>query len=635
MDFKKKEPFGFSDVAVEFDGLEGRCGEFKFVCTRLERGDAPVVPYDLGFNFNGFPTDRVLTDCDEITDCRGSILNLYTCRQILRRDTSCVLATGLSWRYSGIDIIAGMENPLNIVASSTFTQDSTPTSGTGLWRLGLYGSTRSDGSGPRFNYVDQVLTEVEAAIDYVGTKIDYNDGLAMFDVAAIGCTEYVYACMEFTKGSNPNPDFYFGVIPEGDILTLCKESECLANVLLTSLSHTVESGEVNSQTARNPLTLRVQMTARNVGVAGEGLWRLKAFGSRNDDGSGERIGEVNQVLTPEQQGETLFLDRPTVFEEVDFNLNMRNRACNEAKFICVEIMKGDNPSTVFKLIPHPDESVMISCVPNDCTGVVASGLSWVYRADNVIAGIENPISISGEVTFTDESSQVFGDYLWRLGLFGSQFEDGSGERFNYVSQVLDDTEGSYDLISQKLTFTNGAAMFDVAAIGCTEFVYGCMEFTKSLNASTDFQFSILPSGDVLTLCKESPCLANVKVLQVQNTLMNGALDPYTNSNPIRMKVSVTGAEVGVAGQGLWRLRAFGSNNRDGSGTRYSETLQVLNPSQQNQMLGLTDPMVFKRVNYNLDASEIFAERPALSASSWRKALNQMLSSTLSLYQIPL
>lgn len=141
-------------------------------------------------------------------------------------------------------------------------------------------------------------------------------------------------------------------------------------------------------------------------------------------------------------------------------------------------------------------------------GVVASGLSWVYRADNVIAGIENPISISGEVTFTDESSQVFGDYLWRLGLFGSQFEDGSGERFNYVSQVLDDTEGSYDLISQKLTFTNGAAMFDVAAIGCTEFVYGCMEFTKSLNASTDFQFSILPSGDVLTLCKESPCLAS-------------------------------------------------------------------------------------------------------------------------------
>lgn len=71
----------------------------------------------------------------------------------------------------------------------------------------------------------------------------------------------------------------------------------LSDVLLTSLSHTVESGEVNSQTARNPLTLRVQMTARNVGVAGEGLWRLKAFGSRNDDGSGERIGEVNQVNT--------------------------------------------------------------------------------------------------------------------------------------------------------------------------------------------------------------------------------------------------------------------------------------------------------------------------------------------------
>lgn len=134
----------------------------------------------------------------------------------------------MSWRYTGSNIVAGLVNPLSIVATSTFSPDSTPTSGTGLWRLGLYGSTRSDGSGPRFNYVEQVLNEKEAAYDFTGSEIDYTEGLAMFDVAAIGCTEYVYACMEFTKGPSPNPDFFFGVVPSGDVLTLCKDSPCLA-----------------------------------------------------------------------------------------------------------------------------------------------------------------------------------------------------------------------------------------------------------------------------------------------------------------------------------------------------------------------------------------------------------------------
>lgn len=141
-------------------------------------------------------------------------------------------------------------------------------------------------------------------------------------------------------------------------------------------------------------------------------------------------------------------------------------------------------------------------------GITARGLSWMYSADNVIAGIENPIFISGEVTFTDESSPVSGENLWTLGVYGSKFEDGSGERFNYVDQVLNDIESSLDLTSQTLTFNNGAAMFDVAAIGCTEFIYGCMIFSKNPNASVDFPFSVLPSGDAITVCKESPCLAS-------------------------------------------------------------------------------------------------------------------------------
>lgn len=234
--------------------------------------------------------------------------------------------------------------------------------------------------------------------------------------------------------------------------------------------------------------------------------------------------------------------------------------------------------------------------------MVARGLSWSYQADNVIAGIENPISIDAEVTFTDDSSNVRGDYLWRLGLYGSKFRDGSGEKFNYNRQVLNDAESSLDLVSTKLTFSQGAAMFDVAAIGCTEYIFSCMEFTKN-EEGQDFAFSVFPEGDVLTLCKESPCLANVKIVKIKNSLLSGKLQSYRPSNRLAMKVSVTGAEVGVSGKGLWQLRAFGSGSRDGSGKRYGEVVQVLNNRQQNQMLSLEAPMVFQSVSYDLDASD--------------------------------
>ena len=41
-----------------------------------------------------------------------------------------------------------------------------------------------------------------------------------------------------------------------------------------------------------------------------------------------------------------------------------------------------------------------------------------------------------------------------------------------------------------------------------------------------------------------------------------------------MEVSVRGQGIGVAGEGLWAMRAFGSSNPDGSGQRFSQRAQV-------------------------------------------------------------
>ena len=143
------------------------------------------------------------------------------------------------------------------------------------------------------------------------------------------------------------------------------------------------------------------------------------------------------------------------------------------------------------------------------TGVVARGLSWRYTASGIIAGMENELSITASAVFTDTSPAKSGLDLWRLGLFGSENEDGSGTRFNYNVQTLNDVEVSKSLAAGgPLEFTEATAMFDVAAIGCGPFTYACMEFAKNEDASPDFFFSVLPEGDVITLCQESPCRAS-------------------------------------------------------------------------------------------------------------------------------
>ena len=141
------------------------------------------------------------------------------------------------------------------------------------------------------------------------------------------------------------------------------------------------------------------------------------------------------------------------------------------------------------------------------------GLSWEVVAKNVIAGIENPLNVTAVVNFVDGSRDVVGENLWRFGMFGSRERDGSGEKFNYNRQTLNEFEASYPLRnSQDLRFQFARASFDIAAIGCTDFQYVCGEFTKADSPNPDFTFSVYPSGDTQVLCKRYSCRAGKPVI---------------------------------------------------------------------------------------------------------------------------
>lgn len=145
---------------------------------------------------------------------------------------SGVVIRGLTWSYNAKTVIAGQANPLFINAVAHFTSSSSSVSGTGLWRLGIFGSKNELGTGERFNYVQQTLPAHDANMPLVdGNDIKYADAMAEFDIAAIGCNGFNYACMELTKGNDPSPDFTHSVLDDedgDDILTLCEMATCRA-----------------------------------------------------------------------------------------------------------------------------------------------------------------------------------------------------------------------------------------------------------------------------------------------------------------------------------------------------------------------------------------------------------------------
>lgn len=141
-----------------------------------------------------------------------------------------VVVRGLLWEYKAKSVIAGMRNPLNITATATFTSTSRSVSGTNLWRLAFYGAQNAQGTGKRFQYHEQVITAAEVSKPLTSDTLEFNLARASFDVAHIGCGEFDWVCMDFTKNDAASPDFQFESLnDDDDIITLCEESECRAS----------------------------------------------------------------------------------------------------------------------------------------------------------------------------------------------------------------------------------------------------------------------------------------------------------------------------------------------------------------------------------------------------------------------
>ena len=143
---------------------------------------------------------------------------------------SGVTVSGLQAGYSATKLTAGRKDPVRIDATASFTDTSIDLSGSGLWRLAMYGSKNADGSGDQFQRVENSLSSSQQGLALSNANpITYSNAKAEIDVVAIGCNDFGYICFDYMKGESPNPEYTFRTLQDDPTkFTVCNEKQCEA-----------------------------------------------------------------------------------------------------------------------------------------------------------------------------------------------------------------------------------------------------------------------------------------------------------------------------------------------------------------------------------------------------------------------
>lgn len=141
----------------------------------------------------------------------------------------------LNWTYSADELLPEQRTAVTLDVDMTLREDTRDISGDRLWRLGLFGSTSQNGTGPKYDEVYQVLTEEAMSKSVIdGRPVEFGTMDTQFEIGTIGCVEGLdYVCIELAKNTDPEPDYVMLIEENGSFdaksLVSCKEQECFAS----------------------------------------------------------------------------------------------------------------------------------------------------------------------------------------------------------------------------------------------------------------------------------------------------------------------------------------------------------------------------------------------------------------------
>ncbi|XP_072019390.1 uncharacterized protein [Amphiura filiformis] len=528
-----------------------------------------------------------------------------------------VHAESMNVQYSAVGLLPSFRDPVTVNANVKFSDSSSVFQGSGLWKLSMYGSKNNDGTGEQFQRYDQLLSTTQQAQTVTpGEDMNFNQANGDIDMTAIGCNmEYRYLCFDFTESDNSNPTFTFTSSQDDTSkITFCSDRcETLEGTAVSiGLKYNLEAtGITEGQKDSFIINATARFSEASDDIQGTGLWKLSMFGSRNQDGTGEQLERVDQLLTTTQQALPLVGAQNITFiragGEFDFNLI----GCGtEFRYLCFEFTKGDNPNPDFQFILPGGLTTYRTC-SDRCApienGVLTSGLHVAWTAHEVHAGVKDHFTLNATVTFAEVSDEIRGFGLWKLAMYGSKNSDGSGEQFQRFDELLTNSHQAQPLIGDgDITFYGAHGELDITRIGCDiEYRYICFDFMKGDNPYPDFNYTSFQSDTTKTTLCTNRCkpIAGTAVVRGLNITWSATgvrpnqRDPFTMNATIQMSQA---SAPSITGTGLWKLSMYGSGNENGTGVQYQRVEQLLNASHQAQPLTEGQDMVFINASGNLD-----------------------------------
>ncbi|XP_070535949.1 uncharacterized protein [Ptychodera flava] len=591
-------PLTFLDVMTEIDMKNLLCEDITHLCVKLLKNPKSKPKFD----FKADPPEATAT-CTPLP-CKG------------------VIVTG-----NEVSVPAGTmvqeNNPLNPVSLGiTYQTDPQGSTifGEDLWDLELYANTKPDGTGDSLPINSQALSP-DQQDKHMGGGVpgEFSPISANVDLTGVTCDKVPYICMTLSKGSKPSREFTLTGDPDEGVFTGCASIPCKPNKQLTVTDTDLdlkEPKEVEEGKPSNPLNFDVDVTSdpTSSDIEGDDLWKLKTLLSSSPDGSTDREILSEDVLNPVDKGKGLPSDDTITFPDLESNVDMTNKKCDEAKYFCVELSKDPAANPDYEMKGEPEN--FIDCKQLDCKEaekeltVTDTDLDLKEPKEVEEGKPSNPLNFDVDVTSDPTSSDIEGDDLWKLKTLLSSSPDGSTDRDILSEDVLNPVDKGKGLPSDDtITFPDLESNVDMTNKKCDEAKYFCVELSKDPAANPDYEMKGEPENFID--CKPLDCKEEEKkpVDVTETDLKIAAGDTVKEgkpSNVIDFDVTLTTDpdEGDAEGDDIWKATTFTSTSPDGSTDRNPLDEQALAPYQADTDVPAGDSTTFYNLQANVDMSTL-------------------------------
>lgn len=361
--------------------------------------------------------------------------------------------------------------------------------------------------------------------------------------------------------------------------------ECLPEAIVSGMYWTANARTNVDNPRLSLLSIQFLLFNDNTGVNIEGtnLWQVSLFGSENDQGEGVRHANLEQVLDPSISSTTLVGGFPFQLEfSVPYNTSAVG--CGNVRYFCLEIKRNPETSTRFILRRTSGERTIISCrevpciPPKDKKLLFFNNIRWNVAADFFRFDEPSDLILNVSVEVAPNSEEILGGKnLWRIGVYGSRYENGDeDEKLGFNQQVLgaSDSLHSPDIVpGRTLVFPLTSFQFDISAIGCGDYQYLCVVLAKGPNAKPDFEITNNANKRKVVSCRRIQCIRREVLPPPPPTALLSYLSWNLTIKAIRpdggYNVSVAVNVVPdadtdtIRGNDLWRIGIFLSNASSG------------------------------------------------------------------------